>query len=85
MVYRDERHVERIRQPLCKRQPDEQRAQKPRAVSDGDRVDIRKCDARFGDGARSYLFNSLGMRARSNFRHDAAVLCLLGGGRDDTI
>lgn len=73
MVRRDEGFVQRIGERLGKGHPDEQRAQKPRAVSDGDGVQISVSDARLFHGALHHGGNRLGMGAGGDLRHYAAV------------
>ena len=84
VVDRDERHAQRPGERLGKGQPDQERAQQPRPVGDGDRVDIGIADAGLAHGRLDRPLDCVGMGAGSDFRHNAAVLRLLrrGGNYD---
>ena len=76
MVDADERDPQPVGKPLGKGKPDEERAQKPRTVGDGNGVQLLLAHACRLQRARDDLVHRLRMGAGGNFGHDAAVLCL---------
>ena len=76
MVDADERNIQSVCKPLGKGQPDEERAQQPRAVGHGDGVQLLFLDVCRLEGARNDLVHCLRMGARGDLGYDAAVLCL---------
>ena len=72
VVDRDERQLAPPGQRLGGRQPDEQRTDQPRALSDGDRLDVVQARLRLAERLSDHRQDELEVVPRGDLRHDPA-------------
>ena len=76
VVDRHERHVQRGRQRLGKRDADQQRADQTRPLRHGDRIEIRPRDSRVLKRAVDHAADVPNVLPRGQFGHNAAPLAM---------
>ena len=85
MIDPDQRNPEAVGKSLGKRQSDEKRPQKPRAIGNGHGVELFFMHPGIFQSARNDFVHRFGVRAGSDLRHNAAELCLRCGRRSDFV